>query len=188
MTNFSLRYIIVLILLQRKVSHQCRQFSFQMIMNSTCTKGNSVTNYAWNIIGALQSTLRHVTVQQHGLPHGRVDHTTQQDMRRHSISCYRSLPQCYHQATLATTKRQEIDLIISKYTDNNACIDISTRGLWNTNVQDTSFDPRVFLPNAPSSHSPAITTAYMKHEAPKKRKYMGHSSRHVSILYSWGHS
>ena len=33
----------------------------------------------------------------HGLPHGRLHHTTQQDMRHHSISCHRSLPQCHHQ-------------------------------------------------------------------------------------------
>ena len=39
------------------------------------------------------------------------------------------------------------------------------------NVQDTSFHARVFHLYAPSSHSPAITTAYKKHEASKKREY-----------------
>ena len=60
-----LKYIIALLLQQRKVSHHGWLFSFEMIMNSTITKRNSVILEAWVMNGASQTPLRHVIVQQY---------------------------------------------------------------------------------------------------------------------------
>ena len=108
-------------------------------MNSTITKRNSVIHCAWDMKAASQTPLRHVTVQQHwqyvmpwsatweASPHNTARYETSQHLLlQKSATMLPPMHTCSHSAL------KEIDLIISKYIDNNARIDIYTRGLWDT--------------------------------------------------------
>ena len=86
----------------------CRlRHKLMIVMPSTFAKGNSVTHYAWDMNGASQTPLRHVTVQQHlqqFMPKASATHyTTQQDMLHHSISCHKS---CHHATRAATSGKR----------------------------------------------------------------------------------
>ena len=55
-------------------------------------------------------------------------------------------------------------------TSNEARLDISARGVWNT-MDKVYFDVRVFHHECPSNNKLAIASAYKKHESEKKRCY-----------------
>ena len=65
----------------------------------------------------------------------------------------------------------------SANTANYACLDIKNKGFWSRG-QDAYFDVRVFYPNASSSRSLSLNSAYKHYEDAKKHEY-GHRVRDV---------
>ena len=59
----------------------------------------------------------------------------------------------------------------STNTEDDAKLDIRTKGFWDNRQQDAFFDVRVFYPFAPSYRESTLAANYRRHEQQKRREY-----------------